>query len=181
LIGSSPRIGKAAELRNAFDRARAIPFSSQAVERMESLIGVRICGDSYAIRVSEISGLANARKIVELPSAIPELLGVAGVRGVLVPVYSLSALLGYNAEAVQGRWLVLCGTEEPIGLAFNDFEGYVTVPSAQVYAAAQNDVARTHAKHVVRTAQMVRAVVSIPLIRELIQARCGTKDESKER
>jgi chemotaxis signal transduction protein len=181
LIDSSPVMDKAAELRNAFDGARAIPFSSQAVERMESLLGVRVCGDAYAIRVSEISGLANARRIVELPSAIPELLGVAGVRGVLIPVYSLAALLGYNAEAVQGRWLVLCGTEEPVGLAFNDFEGYVMVSSEQVYNAEPNDVARTHAKHVVRTADMVRAVISIPLIRELIQTRCGTKDEAKER
>ena len=181
MIDSSPCLDQAGGMREAFDRARAIPFSSQAVERMESLLGVRVCGDAYAIRVSEISGLANARKIVEFPSAVPELLGVAGVRGVLVPVYSLAALLGYNEEAVQGRWLALCGTEEPVGLAFNDFEGHVMVSSEQVYNAEPNDVARTHAKHVVRTAQMVRAVVSIPLIRELIQARCGKKDESKER
>jgi chemotaxis signal transduction protein len=180
-MDSSSGRDNAAELRNAFDRARAIPFSSQAVERMESLLGVRVCGDAYAIRISEISGLANARKVVELPSAIPELLGVAGVRGVLVPVYSLSALLGYNAEAAQGRWLVLCGTEEPVGLALNDFEGYVMVSSAKIYNAEPTDVAHTHAKHVVHTADRVRAVISIPRIREMIQTRCRTKDESKER
>jgi purine-binding chemotaxis protein CheW len=171
LIGSSSGVDKAAELRSAFDRARAIPFSSHAVERMESLLGIRVCGDAYAIRVSEISGLANARKIVEFPSAVPELLGVAGVRGVLIPVYSLAALLGYNEEVVPGKWLALCGIEEPVGLTFNDFEGHVMVSSEQVYNAEPDDVARTHAKHVVRTAQMVRAVVSISLIRELIQAR----------
>ena len=172
---------KAAELRDAFDRARAMPFDSQAVEQTESLLIVRVSGDPYAIRVSEIAGLVNDRKIVEFPSAIAELLGVAAVRGVLVPVYSLAALLGYNAEAGPGRWLALCGTAEPVALAFNDFEGYMMVPSAHVYAAGPGDAARTQVKQVVRTADLVRAVISIPAIREVIQKCCGAKEEPKER
>jgi chemotaxis signal transduction protein len=148
---------------------------------MENLIAIRVSGDAYAIRVSEISGLANDRKIVALPSAVPELLGVAGIRGGLVPVYSLAALLGYSTEADQGRWLALSGGEEPVGLAFSAFEGYVRVPQAQIYTADQKDAVRTHVKHVVRAAAMVRAVVSVPLIREMIQRLCGKESESKER
>ena len=172
---------KAAELRNAFDRARAIPHSARAVEQVEGLLSIRVSGDPYAIRVSEISGLANDRKVVAFPSSIPELLGLAGIRGGLVSVYSLAALLGYSREAGQARWLVLCGTEEPVGLAFSDFEGYLPVPLTQVYATDQRGAVRAHIKHVVRAADLVCAVVSIPDILELIKRRCDTSRPSKER
>jgi chemotaxis signal transduction protein len=171
MIELLPVAAKAAELRNAFDRARALPFLSEVREQSENLLALRVSGDAFAIRLSEISGLATDRKIVAVPSPIPELLGVAAIRGRLVPVYSLAALLGYSAPAAQGRWLVLCGTEEPVGLAISDFEGYVRVPLSQVYAAEQKD-GSAHVKHVVRTADTVRDVVSIPHLIEIIQRRC---------
>ena len=172
---------KIAELRRVFDQARAAPFSSGMEEQAEDLLAIRVSRDSYAIRVNEISGLATDRKIVAFPSLIPELLGVAGIRGALVPVYSLAMLLGYKAETERTRWLALCGTEDPVALAFSEFEGYVRVSLTKLYAAEQKDVARTHVQHVVRATDMVRAVVSIPLIRKTIQRRCGNDGVSKER
>jgi chemotaxis signal transduction protein len=171
MIESSPVNVRGAELRDAFDRARAIPFLSEIHERVEDLLALRVSGDAFAIRLGEISALATDRKTVALPSPIPELLGVAAIRSRLVPVYSLAALLGYGTQATQGRWLVVCGTEEPIGLAINDFEGYVRVPLSQVYAAAQKDES-LQVRHVVRTGDMVRDVISIPVLVEIIQRRC---------
>jgi chemotaxis signal transduction protein len=181
MIELSPVATKAGELRNTFDRARSLPFLSSVVERIENLLAIRVSGDAFAIRLSEISGLATDRKIVAFPSPIPELLGVAAIRGRLVPVYSLAALLGYSAHSSQGRWLVLCGIEEPVGLAINDFEGYVRVPLAHVYTAEQRDGLSTHVKHVVRAADMVRDVISIPLVIEVIQKRCRDGSDLKER
>jgi chemotaxis signal transduction protein len=180
MIELLPVAAKAAELRNAFDGARALPFLSEVREQIENLLALRVAGDAFAIRLSEISGLATDRKLVAFPSPVPELLGVAAIRGRLVPVYSLAALLGYSAQSSQGRWLMLCGTEEPVGLAINDFEGYVRVPLAQVYTAEQKDAASAHVKHVVRAADMVRGVVSIPLIMEIIQRRCRSAGDPKE-
>jgi hypothetical protein len=74
---------------------------------------------------------------------------------------------------------MLCGTEEPVGLAINDFEGYVRVPLAQVYTAEQKDAASAHVKHVAHAADMVRGVVSIPLVMELIQRRCRNASEER--
>jgi chemotaxis signal transduction protein len=181
LIESSQALAQAAELRNAFDRARAIPSSSKSVEQIENLLAIRVCGDAFAIRLSEISGLATDKKIVAFPSPMPELLGLAGVSGRLVPVYSLAALLGYGATADQGRWLALCGAEEPVGLAIIDFEGYLRVPLAQVYTAEQKDMVNVHVTHVARAPDRVRAVVSIPLLIEVIKERCGNAAEPKER
>jgi chemotaxis signal transduction protein len=162
---------KAAELRNAFDRARAVPWETAAVEQIENLLAIRVSGDALAIRLSEISGLATDRKIVAFPSPIPELLGVAAIRGRLIPVYSLAALLGYSANASHGRWLALCGTEEPVGLAINDFEGYVQVPLTRVYTAGLKHESLS-VKHVMRAADGVRDIVSIPPLIEVIQRRC---------
>jgi chemotaxis signal transduction protein len=181
LIEPSQVSAQAVKLRNAFDRARASPVSSGAVEQIENLLAIRVSGDAFAIRLSEISGLSTDKKIVAFPSPIPELLGLAGIRGRLVPVYSLAALLGYSASADQGRWLALCGAEEPVGLAITDFEGHLRVPLAQVYTAEQKDVVSAHVTHVVRASDMVRAVVSIPLLIEIIQRRCRNAGESKER
>ena len=172
---------KVVELRSAFDSERAAPSSLRGDVQTESLLAIRVSRDAYAIRVSEIAGLVTDRKIVAFPTAIPELLGVAGVRGTLIPVYSLAGLLGYGAETGQVPWLVLCGTEEPFALAFGDFEGYLRMPRTQLHQAEQKDVTRTHVTHVARATDMVRAVVSIPLLRETIQERCRKNGVPKER
>jgi len=181
LTSLSPITTKVAELRSVFDRARAAPSSSGVEEQAVDLLAIRVSRDAYAIRLSEISGLVTNKKIVAFPTPIPELLGVAGIRGALVPVYSLAMLLGYNAETERTRWLALCGTEDSVALVLSDFEGYIRVPLTQLYAAEQKDVAHTHVQHVVRATDMVRAVVSIPLIRKTIQRRCAHDGVSKER
>jgi chemotaxis signal transduction protein len=180
MIVTSPTAGKIAELRDAFDQTYSIPAVSQVAEQMENLLSMRVAGDPYAIKVSEISGLVNNRKTVALPSRIPELLGVAGIRGGLVPVYSLAALLGYSRDAGEARWLALCASSEPVCLAFSDFEGYLRVSLAEVYAGEQKDAMRGHVKHVMRAADMVRAIVDIPYLLEMIKRRCNDNRVSKE-
>ena len=97
MTGASTTASKVAEIRNAFDHSYAIPPASQVGEQIENLLAVRVAGDPYALRVGEISSLTNSRKTVALPSPVSELLGVAGIRGGFVPVYSLAALLGRRA------------------------------------------------------------------------------------
>lgn len=177
----SPVSKRVSELRHAFDEARAIPFSERAEEQAENLLAIRISGDAYAIKVSEIAGLATGRKIVPVPGPIPELLGLAGFRGTLVPVYNLNALLGYGSGAEQPRWLALCGTEECFALAFHEFEGYLRVAREELYPVEQNDAARIHVKEVARGPGAVWAVVSIAHLRESIQERCRRNSVPKER
>ncbi len=54
------------ELRQTFDRARAVPHRSGISEPTVDLLSVRVSRDAYAIRVDEISGLATNRKIVSV-------------------------------------------------------------------------------------------------------------------
>jgi purine-binding chemotaxis protein CheW len=166
----------AAAMRRAFDRAFAAP-PPPAAEELESLLAIRVLGDPYAIRIREISGVAINRKIVALPGPVPELLGVAGFRGGLLPVYSLAALLGYRQEVDAIRWLALCGSEEPVGLAFGILETYLRIPLAQVSAG---EARREHVKDVARTEGLARPVVSIPSLLASVQRRSAAAHASKE-
>lgn len=163
------------ELKKAFDHAYAVPPPRLDSKQMENLLAIRVDGDPYAIRVSQINGLASDRKVVAVPSRTPELLGVVGIRGGLVPVYSLAALVGHDGDVNGGRWLALCGTEEPIGLAFSDFEGYFKVPLIHVYPAGLNHAIHESVRDAVRTADVTRAIVNIPSIVETIRRRCESQ------
>jgi len=175
-----PIAAKASELRRAFDRARAAPTSFDTESKTEDLIAIRIGPHPYAIRVTEISGLATDKQIAGLPSSISQLLGLAAIRGTLIPVYSLGALLGSREDTEKTRWLALCGTEEYFGLAFGKFEGHVRISREQLHGAEDAGAASTHVTHVARTAGELRPVISIPLIRETIEERRRT-GVSKER
>jgi purine-binding chemotaxis protein CheW len=168
-----------ADLRRAFDHTFASP-RGQARDEVEQLLAIRVAGHPCALKVREIAGLATGRRIVSLPSQLPELLGIAGIRGALVPVYGLSALLGYDQGTAQHRWLVQCGTEEPIALAFEEFEGHLRAPRSDVYVANRTEAARRHVKEVVRAGAMVRAVVDIASVVEAVKARGRPGNPSKE-
>src|SRR6185295_4421011 len=114
---SSFGLEKLEELKRSFDRSFA-EAPRQQVAQVEDLLCVRIAGDRYAVRLSETSGIYVDRKIVGLPSPLPDLLGMAGFRGSVIPVFDLGALLGYDMTGDAGRWLLLVGTNEIVGLAF---------------------------------------------------------------
>ena len=178
----SPAARTVADLRNTFDRAYSLPPSSTGTEQIENLLAVRLAGNAYAMRVTEITGLANNRKTIAIPSPIPELLGLAGIRGGLVPIYSLAALLGYPRDVAPARWLALCGNPDQAGLGFSDLEGYLRVPAAQMYAASQENITLGHVKDVARVDGLVRPVISIPSLMEIIRRRCGdNRASSKQR
>jgi chemotaxis signal transduction protein len=147
--------------RHAFDHTfAAAPLTT--VEAFEDLLAIRLAGDAYALRLCEIRGLVASRKIVSLPSRRPELLGLAGIRGSLVAVYDLAALLGYRADSKPPSWLALAGASESIGLGFEAFEGFLRVRSADVHDAQLAERATSHVGKVVRVEKQSRRVVDIP-------------------
>jgi purine-binding chemotaxis protein CheW len=179
LIGTALKLDKAAELRAAFDRNYSLPPSSGVIERIEGLLSIRLGGNPHALRTAELSAFTRAPRIVAVPSPIPELRGLCGIRGGIVPIYSLSALLGYGREE-QERWCVLCGSEEPVAFAFSDFEGYVRAVQSQVYAARHEDRTSEHVNQVIRINEIIRPIVSLPSILDLIKKRCGKRHMMKE-
>jgi chemotaxis signal transduction protein len=155
-----------ADLRQTFDQVFAAAGADQ-VQEHESLIALRIEGDLYGLDVREIAGVAVAGRVVPLPSRSPGLLGLTGVRGAVIPVYSLSVLLGYPKAVESVRWLALCGAKEPLALALGDFEGYARVPKTALHAP-DRDV-RRHVHRFAKSGDVIRAIVSIASIVSSIQ------------
>ena len=127
---------RALELRRAFDEAFAAPLAMAGGDTLD-LIGIMLGGQPYALRTGEIDGLRLGVSVTPVPSLVPELMGIAGFRGRLLPVYDLSALLGYPPG--NGRWCAFAGAS-PAGVAFGSFEAHFRVDAA---AARPRRVAAT--------------------------------------
>ena len=164
-----------AQLRSAFDESFAVKAGSR--EERESVIPIRVAGQAFAIRTCHITGLMKCRKIVPLPSRIPELLGVAALRGSLVPVYDLAALLRIPPGVGWPSWLMLVPCDTPIGLAFDGFEGQQVAEwlGDQRTARPREDV-----RQLVRTESGGRAVLDIPGLAEAIRKRAGIAEPAQE-
>lgn len=165
---SAPASAKLAALRQDFDQVFAGPYAAQAEER-ESLIALRIEGDRYGLSVREITGVAVAGKLVALPSRSPGLLGLTGIRGAIVPVYSLATLLGYSKVGETVRWLALSGVKESLALALGEFEGYIRVPKSAFHAPDRE--ARRHVHRFVLAGEAIRAIVNVSSILLEIQSK----------
>lgn len=170
---------KAAELRQEFDLSFALP-PPQALAEVEDLLAIRVEGDPYAIRLSDISGLVSGRKVVAVPGVMLDLLGLAGIRGAVVPVFGLASILGYTAANGPPRWMILCGAEPPIAMAFSDFEGFLRIPKSNLHSDENPRAARQFVNQIASTEGGIRAVIGIPLIVEKIRDRNGHQRPAKE-
>lgn len=158
---------RATEMRRAFDRsfAEAPPEASVAVH---DLVAIQIGGDPHALRVAEIDGLFADRQVANVPTRIGELLGIAGFRGAIVPVFDLAALLGYPA-ATASRWIATAGGRA-IGFAFEAFDGHLRV-TPEAIAPYAPGAAPAHVRELARHAGQVRPIVHLPSLIETIATR----------
>ena len=170
---------KAAALRQAFDLSFALP-PPPASQEVEDLLMLRVAGNPYAIRLRDIAGMVAGRKVVPVPAVTLDLLGLAGIRGGVVPVFGLASILGYGQAPGSPRWMILCGAEEPIALAFSDFEGYLRLPKSSLHADENLRATRQYVNQVASTEAGARAVISIPLIMATIRNRSGHNRPARE-
>lgn len=176
----NPNLAEAAlVLRREFDLSFA-QAPRLATEQLASLLAIRIGGDPYAIRVADIDGIHADCHIMALPTPVPELLGVAGFRGQIVPVYDLAALLGY-ARCASPRWLVLLGQrrQEALALAFESFEMHFSVShtdrvSPACDAPSQPGPARPHVFDAVSEQGRVWPVIHLQSLLNGLQARVAS-------
>ena len=173
---------KAAQLKQAFDRSFTLPPSPASPELVDLLL-IRVGGDPYAFFLSDIGEIVTDRSIVPVPSVTPDLLGLTDIHGGIVPVFGLSPILGYGSDSGSPRWMILCGSEDPIALAFSDFEGYLRLPESALHADDNLNASRERVKYVNQVASTpagARAVISVALIMATIRNRISQHRPTKE-
>jgi len=114
--------------------------------------------------------------VTPLPTGVPELLGLAGFRSTLVPVYDLRALLGYPRGETP-RWMVSTSGDAVVALAFDAFDAHVRVERASL--VADDAPAQRHAPRLARLPGGARPLLSVPSLVQAIEARARS-DRSKE-
>jgi purine-binding chemotaxis protein CheW len=150
-------VSRATALRREFDRSFIEPPRVD-VGTKEDLLAVRLGAQDFAIRLLEIAGLFADKKITPVPSANAAMLGIAGFRGAIVPVYDLQNLLGLAASRTS-RWLVIAAGA-PVAFSFEAFEGWLRVlPHAIMPQKSQKKHSFT--RDFVRTDNVLRPIVQL--------------------
>ena len=170
---------RARELREAFDGAFALPARTPDRDLVSFLV-VRVGGERYALPVAELRGVQVDRRIVRLPRNPVGLMGVAGVRGQIVPVYALATLLGLRGVDPSSNWLALAAAREPFALAFDEVEGYLQAPRSSVHAAEGDDASTRRLCELVRDGDAIRPVVSPLRIVAALRERPSPRRDAKE-
>ncbi len=168
--------GRAAELRRDFDRAYAEPVRT-GVTAAEDLLAIEIASQRFAIRMSEIAGLYAGKKVTRIPGGNAALLGIAGFRGALLPVYDLHALLGHPRTQAP-RWLVVSAAA-PVALAFEAFGGQLRVARTDIATRPAGAHAGSYARELVRSQRFMGPILHLPSVLEAIKAP-GTQGARKE-
>lgn len=163
------------QLRDSFDKSFALPISTTS-HTYVGMLAIRVGKGEYAVRIDELAEVQKACKVVPLPGARSEMIGLAGIRGRLVAVYSLAALLG-DGDTKGWNWLAICGSQPSLALAFDELDAYVQAPKADLYPAAQVDGDRAHVGEVLRSGNATRVVIStssiLAMLRDADRARKG--------
>ena len=149
---------RALEMRHEFDRSFALPAAAIEVAR-EQLLAIRIGAQPYAVRLSEIAGLHAGKSITRVPGANAALIGIAGFRGVIAPVYDLSSLMGQAADDLP-HWLIVAA-QEPIAFGFNAFEGQLRVMPEAILPRQSAAGDGAYAKDFVQTDDLARPILSL--------------------
>lgn len=146
----------ARDLQAAFDASFALPAASESASEVDFL-AIRVAGDPYAIVVAELAGVFADRPITPAPSRSPALIGIAGVRSSIVPVFDLAAQLGYQRVlGTAARWIAMAG---PVGFAFEALDGHARVAATAI--TSQAEAARPHSSEVVQVNGQLRPIIRL--------------------
>ncbi|MGA8709243.1 MAG: chemotaxis protein CheW [Steroidobacteraceae bacterium] len=170
-------MSRAQEMRAAFDRSFAEPPLTEQAP-LQDFLAIRVGTDPYAIRLTDIRGLFADRPVTLLPSDDSAFLGIAGVRGIVVPVYDLGALLGHPPGALR-RWLLLIGAAS-LALAFEAFEGHLRLPQAALAAQGRQERSGAFVQEVLHTGNSTRAIVQITAIFDAIEQGARQRSHHQE-
>lgn len=149
--------GRAEQLRQDFDRTFSVAPPQNADVR-QSFLAIAVGDVGWALRMTDVAGIHRHPKITSLPGGPIDLVGLANVRGTVIPVYDLRLLLNAGRSDVAPKWLVVTAPPLRVGLAFDRFDGYV-----------QRDDDRE--SQMLRVADQLRSIVDLQPILESIKNR----------
>lgn len=111
-------MNRAEEIRRQFDEAFRVP-NQGAREQVRDRLLLNLGQRSLSLPLNQVAEVLRSRAITPLPGSPPELLGLIGLRGSLVPVYRLADLMGESTPSQTSDllWILVVPQPELVGLA----------------------------------------------------------------
>ena len=105
----------------------------------ENFLIFRIAGESFGLRVAQVAEIARLPELAHMPLVPPCLLGLANLRGTVLPVMSLRILLHRPdiQRNEQSRLVILRG-DAPVGLVVDRIERLAQIAPGQLEAATDS-------------------------------------------
>jgi chemotaxis signal transduction protein len=129
-MNAEPEPQSANELRRAFDEMFTRSAEARD-ERAVEVLSIRAGMTRMVLPVLSIRAVQLCPEIATVPSGVPSLLGVSGLRGSVVAMYSLAQLIGGAKAPVGGAWVALCG-DGTVGLVFDELFGHERLTQAEL-------------------------------------------------
>ena len=107
---------------------------SSAVNGVRRFLTFRLNDRLYALAAEEVMEVIRAPPVARVPLAPAALLGVANLRGAVLPVVSLRALLGLAQTHEEGARAIVLGGASPAALAVDAIEALVSVSAGRIEA-----------------------------------------------
>jgi len=103
----------------------ATAVSAGEVESGREVLGFTCAGERFAVECRYVIEIGS-RKLTPVPGAPPRLLGLANLRGEILPVFDLLRALGRDGERSDGEHLIVLGAGAPeVGVLAQELDGVV--------------------------------------------------------
>lgn len=92
---------------------------------------LRVAAEAYAIPVTQVREVSGLGEVTPVPGTPPGVLGIRNLRGQLIPVIDLAAVLGISRVAAPGYLLVIQAQGQQAGLAIDAVSGVSELPDQE--------------------------------------------------
>jgi purine-binding chemotaxis protein CheW len=109
------------------------PVAAEAGSTSQRLLIFRLAGESLGLTLSAVAEIIRLPNLVHMPLVPPSLLGLANLRGIVLPVVSLRALLRRpDVEANQLTRVIVMRGDAPVGFVVDSVERLLELAGDQI-------------------------------------------------
>ena len=114
--------------KTQLSRESAAPVAPDAGDVLEDLLVFQLAGEPFGLRLDVVAEIIRPPVLAHMPLVPPSLLGLANLRGIVMPVVSLRALLHLPDVATDRstRVIVVRG-DNPVGFVVDSIRGLLAV------------------------------------------------------
>jgi purine-binding chemotaxis protein CheW len=109
------------------------PVTAETDSASAELLIFRLAGESFGLTLAGVAEIVRLPNLVRMPLVPPSLLGLANLRGIVLPVVSLRALLRLaDIEANESTRVIVMRGDAPVGFVVDRVDRLLTLAANQI-------------------------------------------------